>query len=677
MDGPAGKTPDAGSDAYLVIREGRTWRDVYRLPSGSVVTLGRDAVNRIVLADDRASRSHCQVFESDSAWRLRDMDSRNGTSLNGAKVTAEQVLSEGDVIRVGRTELLFTSDISQPLHATSGTADTGTQEQQAGSSDESDLSAEPLIVERKSKTGLVTEESLLPERSRTTGVRHEFAQLYGLIVKMLAASSVKDLAQDVLNGLLAAVDADIGAVLLYPEDLKDCTDPELLRIAAYRAPDKSPYHRVSRKLSQMVLLEQQALLAVDISSNPQQSEFRTLSEMEAKSVICAPIRHSGKTLGLLHLYTLKAGHSVDATSLDLVLAVADQLATTLENLNHKQSLTLGLEQVRDQNRSLRQLLEIESDLVGDGQTMRRLRDMIARVAVSDATTLVRGASGVGKELVARAVHFNSNRRNEPFVCLNCAALTETLLESELFGHEKGSFTGATGQKIGKFEQADGGTLFLDEVGEMPLSIQAKFLRVLEGHPFERVGGNAAISVDVRLVAATNRDLEAAVAESSFRQDLFYRLNVLEIVVPTLRQHAEDIPMLAEYFLQRTCRRLGRPSIQISPDAVELLCGYQWPGNVRELRNVIERAIVLTDKLEIQPADIRLIPKLAATPEAAVDSSVEFVPTSLEEMEQKHILRTLKWTNWVKREASEILGINRSTLDRKLDRYGIRGPQAGS
>jgi Nif-specific regulatory protein len=570
--------------------------------------------------------------------------------------------------------LLFTHDISQPLNTTSETVETQTLEQPGGL--ELEESAEPLVVERKRETRFLTEQALLSDRSRATSLRQDFSHLYGLIVKMLGASNVKELAEDVLAGLLTAIGADIGAVLLYPEGAADQTDPEELRLVAYRAPEKSPYHRVSRKLSRMAIVEQQAILAMDIGDNPQQSEFRTLSEMEAKSVICAPLRHAGQTLGLLHLYTLKAGHTIDAASLDLVLAVADQLAATLENLNQRNSLALGLEQVRDQNRSLKQLLEIESDLIGTSRVMCQLRDMIARVAVSDTTTLVRGESGVGKELVARAVHFNSHRRNGPFVCMNCAALTETLLESELFGHEKGSFTGATGQKIGKFEQADGGTLFLDEVGEMPLSIQAKFLRVLEGHPFERVGGNTAISVDVRLVAATNRDLEAAVQESSFRQDLFYRLNVLEIVVPTLRQHAEDIPELAEYFLERTCRRLGRPPIRISPAALDLLRGYNWPGNVRELRNVIDRAVVLTDDLEIQPADIHLIPHLAATPDAPSGSPADFVPTSLEEMERKMILRTLKWTNWVKREAAEILGINRSTLDRKLDRYGIRGPQAG-
>jgi Nif-specific regulatory protein len=209
------------------------------------------------------------------------------------------------------------------------------------------------------------------------------------------------------------------------------------------------------------------------------------------------------------------------------------------------------------------LLEIESELVGDSPPMRQLSDTIARVAAADATALVRGESGVGKELVARAIHFNSSRRDGPFVCLNCAALTESLLESELFGHERGSFTGATEQKIGKFEQADQGTLFLDEVGEMPLSIQAKFLRVLEGHPFERVGGADSVQSEVRVVGATNRNLESDVEKGKFRRDLFFRLQILEIDLPSLREHATDIPALAECFLGRCCERTGREGVRIS------------------------------------------------------------------------------------------------------------------
>jgi Nif-specific regulatory protein len=323
------------------------------------------------------------------------------------------------------------------------------------------------------------------------------------------------------------------------------------------------------------------------------------------------------------------------------------------------------------------MLEIESDLIGDSPAMQTLRDTIARIASSDATSLVRGESGVGKELVAAAIHFNSNRSDGPFVCLNCAALTESLLESELFGHERGSFTGATGKKIGKFEQADGGTLFLDEVGEMPLSIQAKFLRVLEGQPFERVGGNTSIEVDVRVVAATNRDLEAAVEEGTFRKDLFFRLQILELQVPALREHATDIPALASYFLTRCCQRIGQPQLDLSREALNRLANHDWPGNVRELRNVIERAVVLSDGPQILEEDIRLISTSEPKAWLAEDPMLSYQAVSIEDLERNHIAKTLNWTNWNKREASRVLGINRSTLDRKLERYGIRPPQSES
>ncbi len=352
------------------------------------------------------------------------------------------------------------------------------------------------------------------------------------------------------------------------------------------------------------------------------------------------------------------------------MAVADQFAITLPNLTEKDQLTGELERACDENRSLRRLLEIESDLLGNSRAMNTLRDTIARVASSDATALVRGESGVGKELVARAIHFNSTRRDKPFVCLNCAALTESLLESELFGHERGSFTGATDKKIGKFEQADQGTLFLDEVGEMPLTIQAKFLRVLEGHPFERVGGSTSINVNVRVVAATNRDLEAAVEESGFRKDLFFRLQILEIQVPTLREHLSDVAILANHFLERCCQRIGHPNMTLSEPAMKKLTRHEWPGNVRELRNVIERAVVLADGVEILEQDIRLMSTAEPRAWLAEDPMLRYEPMAIEDIESAHILQTLKWTNGNKREAARILGINRSTLDRKLERYGI-------
>jgi Nif-specific regulatory protein len=531
---------------------------------------------------------------------------------------------------------------------------------------DTDSGANSVILDRKSQPRFISEIALVEDAETGLSLREAFATLYRLIVGMMSANDTKQVCETVLEGLLPAVGADIGAVLLFPEDVDDRSFPGNLRIVAYRAPEQSPYRRVSTKLSTAVLKEGEAILARGLSANP--TDFGSLRDLEATSVVCAPLRHEGCVHGLLHIYSRQAKRQLDTDALELALAVGDHLATILVALNQKETLTASLRLAEDQNKSLSQLLEIESDLVGDSLPMRELRDSIARVAVSDATVLIRGESGVGKELVSRAVHFNSKRREGPFVCVNCAALTETLLESELFGHEKGAFTGATERKAGKFEQADGGTLFLDEVGEMSSSIQSKFLRVLEGQSFERVGGHTSIHVDVRIVAATNKDLESAVDAGDFRRDLLYRLQVIELHVPPLADHAEDVPVLARHLLDRACRRLGRETMEFAPDALDRLCAYPWPGNVRELRNVVERAAVLHQGKRITAAELLFTPLVGSKTAPPETSEPDSGPVSLEDMERRHILHTLEATNGNKRETARVLGINRSTLDRKLEKY---------
>jgi DNA-binding NtrC family response regulator len=272
--------------------------------------------------------------------------------------------------------------------------------------------------------------------------------------------------------------------------------------------------------------------------------------------------------------------------------------------------------------------------------------------------------------VARAIHDASPRRDLPFICLNCAALTETLLESELFGHEKGAFTGATERMIGKFEAADTGTIFLDEIGEMALSTQAKFLRVLEGHPFERVGGNTPIKVDVRVVAATNRQLEEAVRAGSFRRDLFFRLQVVQIDVPPLRDRLDDVPLIANHFLKRFVRETGRKIRGLTDDALQKLTSYRWPGNVRELRNVVERAVALGTGPTLDASDIWLSEIDIGLQSGGGSRVLVYKPESLEEVEKRHILETLRHTDWNKSQAAAILGIERSTLDRKIKGYNL-------
>ena len=308
------------------------------------------------------------------------------------------------------------------------------------------------------------------------------------------------------------------------------------------------------------------------------------------------------------------------------------------------------------------------ELVGEAPALRRVLQQIAQVAPTDSTVLIQGETGTGKELVARALHEAGARRERPLVKLNCAALPRELVESELFGHEKGAFTGALQQRRGRFELADGGTLFLDEVGELPLETQAKLLRVLQEREFERVGGARSLKVDVRVIAATNRDLQAQVASGRFRADLFYRLNVFPIVVPPLRERRADIAPLVQHFARKAARKLGRAFQGVSPAFLERATAYDWPGNVRELENAVERAMILSPGAFLDGSPVPETPSSAPAPPPAP------VQATLEEVERAHIRRVLEASGWViegERGAARVLGLNPSTLRGRLRKLGLR------
>jgi len=665
--------------AYLVVREGNKWRDVYRLTPGQVMTVGRAPTNRIVLNDEVCSRYHCEVFQNGATWRLRDLQSRNGTLLSGEPVVGEVDLKPGQVIEIGPCELAFTYDLSQAFPRNDDDAppvdgDTGAQTIDVLEMSSMSAPAEPTILHREAANPFVAgNRAANLGRDRTS---RELAQLYRLALEMGSANNSKQLAEVVLGGLASGTSADIGALLLLPNPVEVGEDPGELSLVAYRSGGERPYQKVSEYLSTTVLKSREAILARDVADDSLLVNRDSLGEIHAKSVICAPIRLATRIYGLIHLYSTNPDSKLEPDDLEYTLAVADQCAGALDNLLRQEKLADGLARVRNENLKLREQLGIESDLVGNSDSIQEMKNKIARIAPTDAIVLIRGESGVGKELVARAIHFTSRRRNGSFVCMNCAALTESLLESELFGHEKGSFTGATSRKIGKFEQAHKGTLFLDEVGEMGPGIQAKFLRVLEGHPFERVGGNTPIQVDVRVVAATNRNLEQAVESGAFRKDLYFRLHVVELVVDPLRDRVDDVEVLARHFLQGFAGKSGRAVKDFTPAAVEKMKAYDWPGNVRELQNSVERAVILCTGELVGAGDIQLSGLGGGDEQrAAVQASATggLGDITLEALEQQHILAVLDRANWNKSQAAQILGIERSTLDRKLKRYQVSRP----
>jgi Nif-specific regulatory protein len=641
---------------YLVIQHDDGYGKVYPLQEGERFTMGRANTNRIVVKDELCSREHAEVYCADKRWFLHDLKSLNGTRLNGEPVTKDKKLVPGDLVQLGHTELLFVEHL-------------GELPERAGADEP--VGESVSIKKRLGQTRFLTPdaplsppgeseniESTIPARAPVRSLSRDLSLLYRLALDMASAGSYEDLTRVVLDGLLEAVPAEVGAILSMSEDRE-------LSMTAYRHRDPSirDYSPVSEFVTNEVVASKEAILAEDVSRDRYLRQRESIQRLAVTSLICAPILFGGKILGLIHLYCTDPLKALSAEDLEFSMAVAKQLGNVTHNLQRQDALFA-------ENQSLRDQLHTDSQLIGDSRGIKDIEEQISRVAGTNATVLIRGESGVGKELVARALHFTSNRKVGPFVCLNCAALTETLLESELFGHEKGAFTGATEKKVGKFEAANHGTIFLDEIGEMSFGTQAKLLRVLEGHSFERVGGGTVIQVDVRVVAATNQPLEQALRDGKFRQDLFFRLQVVEITVPPLRERREDVAQLAEHFLKRFVLETGRKIRGFTPAAMLKMQDYHWPGNVRELRNVIERAVALSRAPILDVADIWLSSLDIHGPAPNFSPGDTFEAVSLEEVEKRHVIRVLDFTSWNKSQAATILRIERSTLDRKIKGYGI-------
>ncbi|HZF07620.1 MAG TPA: sigma 54-interacting transcriptional regulator [Thermoanaerobaculia bacterium] len=654
---PSREQDHPGQRPRLVAVAGPLTGSVFSL-SGEDLTIGRQAGCAVQLRDLEVSRRHCTVARdagiagAAGGFVVRDLGSRHGTFVNGLPV-AERTLEEGDAIGAGSSLLLFLVG-EEPLG-----------ERSAVQLEDGALSAETSVqLAPRDSAYLRPAMPPVPSGSPTTPeassrLLRDLSLLVRIGALLQALPAVEPLCRRLLGLLLEAVPAERAAVLLL--DREDGA-PTVAYTLERRSGSARPFP-VSRTVVARVLGERTGLLANDVLRTPELGEAASVRAARLRSLLAVPVLHLDRALGLLYLDSPETGGPVrfDRGHLELATAVAGLAAPALANARR-------LEQLEAERRATAAGV-LGGGLVGESPRLVAVRNFLARVAPTDSTVLLRGESGTGKELAARAIHQAGPRAGGPFIAINCATLSETLFESELFGHEKGAFTGAVAQKIGKFEAADGGTLFLDEVGEIPIHLQARLLRALQERELERVGNTRTIKVDVRVIAATNRDLEAGVAAGSFRADLYYRLNVLALELPPLRERREDIPLLARHFAARLGPRLGRPAAAFTPEALDGLLRYSWPGNVRELANAVERALVLGEGDGLRPEDL---------PEAVIEaggkrSSGPVAPyhEAVLRLKEELVLGAIEQAGGNVTRAAELLGIHPNYLHRLIKNLGLR------
>jgi len=407
------------------------------------------------------------------------------------------------------------------------------------------------------------------------------------------------------------------------------------------------------------------ILITDVTKDPRW--YKKISEsigFQTRSIACVPMKMDGQIIGVVEIIDKEDGSPIQNEDMNILKVFADLASMAISNAQK-------IDEVKREIRDLKEELGGKYQIIGESEGLKKVTSDAIKVANSKTSTLISGESGTGKEILARLIHAAGPRQQRPMIVLNCAALPETLLEAELFGYEKGAFTGASQRKIGKIELADCSTLFLDEIGEMSPGMQAKLLRVLQEGAFYRVGGNTPISVDFRVVSATNRDIAKEVAEGRFREDLYYRLNVVHIHMPALRERKEDIPFLAEHFLDIFKQERGRPNLKISGKAMQKMMQYDWPGNVRELRNAMERAVVMGSEKEILPEDLPISGAMAKYQGIEVGLALH---DAIDRFKKDFIVMNLKHTGGNRGKAAKIMNIQRTYLSRLISKYGLQDPK---
>jgi Nif-specific regulatory protein len=607
--------------------------------------VGRDPANAVPINDPLVSRRHCSVLNSSGQIRLVDLESLNGTFVNGAP-TREKTLEHGDRIKIGASQFVFLFHDDEAL----------TSVPTAESFEDHFTTAVTVKLEQEDSVYLQPEKiaQALPPGGR---LARDLAALLKISTAINGIRKAEDLQIRVLEMIFEVMPVERAAILLVGQN----ADEFISGTYRERGSDATHPFRISRTVVRQVLRDGVAVMGNDVLTDRAFEPTESLVASQIRSLLCVPLIVFGSKLGVIYADTTHPGAHLDEHHLHLLTAIASVAAVALEHARY-------VEWLEGENRRLQEEINIEHDMIGESARMRDIYQFISRVAAADATVLIRGESGTGKELVARAIHRNSRREDRPFVAINCAALTESLLESELFGHERGAFTGAVAQKKGKIEIADGGTVFLDEVGEMAPPMQAKLLRVLQQREFDRVGGTRPIKVDIRLIAATNRSLEEAIKTGAFRQDLFFRLNVVSVVLPPLRERREDISLLATYFVQKYSREANRPVAGISREAHALLKQYDWPGNVRELENAIERAVVLGSSDHIRPEDL---PESLVERKEPSEASTLRYHDAVNSVKRQLIIRAVEQAGGNFTEAAKLLNLHPNYLHRLIRNMDIR------
>lgn len=603
--------------AYLAVRSGPEQGMQFPLDLARPMHIGRGTSCEIMLTDPVSSRFHAVVYFEDGNWHLRDTSSRNGTRVNGQKTDHARLLDQ-TIVTIGSTAMQLV-------------------EPDAESHDE-------VLNTQTVCEGSLAERTWQIENSdpiANVAKAGHLIDLYTLSLHLLRSDQLDMVLETLLELLRDRTGADVVGLSF------DSGDGRLKPLRVLPA-DAANVITIGRTLVRRVVRDGEAIWIND-DSTPETAD--TKLDRRWSDAIHVPLDSGTNNLGVLHLY--RAQPRFEEKHFELAVAAGRLLAVGLPRAFEHDSLRAERQRVADRNAD-------SDEFIGTSRVMTKLMAKIERVGKASGSVLIRGESGAGKELVARAVHRQSHRARRPMLTVNCAAIPRDLIESQLFGHKKGSFTGADSDHIGWFQQSHTGTLFLDEIGELTLEGQAKLLRILEGHPFLPVGASDEVSVDVRVIAATNRDLAEFVREKKFREDLFYRLSVFELLVPPLRDRSEDIDLLIDYFLDHFRRQHGRGSLELTPAARDRLREYAWPGNVRQLRNVIDSAVVMADDPQIELDDLGLH-----------DAGLSRLETlRIDQWEQRLIQKALSRTGGSVPDAAKLLGISRATAYRKITEYNI-------